>query len=130
MVKQEPVSVGWQTIFMIIPVVNFWAFYRIEKLRLGLVIVLAIEIPSFLFQMLLPFPYGLGVSIGMLVISIVIPMYFVRKWSREWNERISSGVQKDEKTTSPKSPLLLLQERYAKGEITKEEFDKMKEDLA
>jgi len=87
LVKQEPVSVGWQIVFMFIPVLNFWAFYRIEKLRLGLVIILAIEIPSFLFQMILPFPYGLGVSIGMLVISIVIPIYFVRKWSREWNAK-------------------------------------------
>ena len=87
MVEKKPVNIGWQTIFMIIPILNFWAFYRIEKLRLGLVIILAIEIPSFLFQMLLPFPYGLGVSIGMFVISIAIPMYFVRKWSREWNQK-------------------------------------------
>jgi len=87
MAKKEPVGVNWQSLFVIIPIVNFWAFYRIEKLRLGLVIILAIEIPSYLLQMILPFPYGLGVSIGMVAISIVIPIYFVRKWSREWNAK-------------------------------------------
>jgi len=37
--------------------------------------------------MILPFPYDLGVTIGMVAISIVIPIYFVRKWSREWNAK-------------------------------------------
>jgi len=29
----QKVSVAWQIVFTFIPVVNFWAFYRIRKLR-------------------------------------------------------------------------------------------------
>jgi CDP-diglyceride synthetase len=29
----DKVSVGWQIVFQFLPVVNFWAFYRIRKLR-------------------------------------------------------------------------------------------------
>ena len=35
MVKQEPVSIKWQIVFMFIPFVSIWAYYRIEKLMSG-----------------------------------------------------------------------------------------------
>lgn len=38
MVKKEPVSVNWQTLFILIPIVDLWASYRVEKLRLYLLI--------------------------------------------------------------------------------------------
>ncbi len=38
LVKQERVSVNWQTLFCILPYIWIYAFYRIEKLRLGIVI--------------------------------------------------------------------------------------------
>ena len=87
MVEQRPVNVGWQTIFMILPYIWIFAFYRIQKLRMGLVLLLITVGVTTAFQMILPFPYGLGSA---LVISIGIPIYFIRKWSREWNKKFQT----------------------------------------
>ncbi len=84
MVKQEPVSVGWQTVFMFIPYVWIYAFYRIEKLLLGIVLLLVALAISTAVQMLLPFPFGFGIA---LAVSIGLPVYFIREWSREWNTK-------------------------------------------
>jgi hypothetical protein len=86
LVEQKPVNVNWQTLFCIIPYVWIWAFYRIEKLRMGVLIAIGAGLASAAWGTLIPFPYGL---LGNLVISIVLPIYFIRKWSREWNERVS-----------------------------------------
>ena len=88
MVKQEPVNVNWQTLFCVIPYVWIWAFYRIEKLRLGIVIAVGTAVVTVSVGMLLPYPYGL---IGNLIISIVVPIYFIRKWSYEWNKKFKKS---------------------------------------
>jgi len=38
MTKKEPVSVNWQTLLILIPIVDLLAVYRVEKLRLYLLI--------------------------------------------------------------------------------------------
>jgi len=86
-VKQQPVNVGWQTLFMFIPFVDIWAFYRIEKLKLGLVIIIVTAGADLGLRMMLPFPYGFVGGIGMLIFSIAIQIYFIRKWSMEWNAK-------------------------------------------
>ena len=84
MVNQKPVSVGWQTAFMIIPYAWIFAFYRIEKFRMGLVLFgVAIGL-SIMIQLVLSPPYGI---IATLVVTITLPIYFIRKWSREWNAK-------------------------------------------
>lgn len=85
-VEQKPVNVNWQTLFCVIPYVWIWAFYRIEKLRMGILIAVGAGLASGAWSVIMPFPYGL---LGNLVISIVFPIYFIRQWSREWNERVS-----------------------------------------
>ena len=65
----------------------------------------------------------------MILLDIVLPISLIVKWSKEWNTRILSNEKAEKTTPTTSSPMILLQERYAKGEITKEEFDKIKEDL-
>ena len=55
----------------------------------------------------------------LILILIGVVIYFVVKSSRS---KGSGG-------SSPETPLDILKKRYAAGEITKEEFDKMKQDV-
>ena len=69
--------------------------------------------------------YGCGMGFGWLwmvlfwVLVIGSIVYAVR--SASWHATHSHGKE---------SPLDILKKRYAKGEITKDEFDRMKDDLA
>ena len=69
-----------------------------------------------LFQMYLPFPNGLylGTLVWIAISGVCIGIAFTV---------IKSTNEKG------KSPLAIINERYAKGEITKEEFEKMKKDF-
>ena len=105
MVKKEPVSVNWQTLFAIIPIINLWACYRIEKLRLYLLVIIAILVVEFLVVALI-FPenfdafYGLteseqpidnSIYILEIGVEVAISIVLIRKWSKEWNESISKN---------------------------------------
>jgi len=35
-------------------------------------------------SMVLPYPYGLLFALGL---APLIPVYFIRKWTREWNKK-------------------------------------------
>ncbi len=70
---------------MFIPYAWIFAFGRIEKLRKGLVLFgISIGV-SIGLSMVLPFPYNLFAS---LAVTILIPVRFIRKWSRAWNESL------------------------------------------
>ena len=105
MVKKEPVSVNWQTLFTIIPIINLWACYRIEKLRLYLLVIVALLVIEFLVVALI-FPerfdafYGLteseqpidnSIFILEIGIEMGISIVLIRKWSKEWNGSISKN---------------------------------------
>ncbi len=70
--------------------------------------------------------------ITFLVFMLTMIVYFM---SRMFG-RGSFGPRKDDsprhsgETTPSETPQGILQRRYARGEITKEEFDQMKQDLA
>ena len=107
MVEKEPVSINWQTLFAIIPIINLWACYRIEKLRLYLIVIIAILVVEFLItQMILDeqdFDCFWGIiecemderttflAIVLFGIESGISIVLVRKWSLEWNSKISKN---------------------------------------
>ena len=84
---------------------------RVGYIVAGFFIGIIVAIP---FQMMLPFPAGLyGGLISVVTFTIIFAVIAYYKTKN-----------------SGKSPRSILDERYAKGDITKEEFDTMKEDLS
>ncbi len=103
MVEKIPVNINWQTLFMIIPIINLRAMYRIEKLRLFLLVVIALAVLEFLGGTLIFgdvwTDYYLGeadteghdgYSSAVILVEIGISIVLVRKWTKEWNEQIKS----------------------------------------
>jgi hypothetical protein len=111
MPANHKVSVAWQVIFTFLPVVNFWAFYRVRKLRKYL---LYIVIPLLVFSAIqasydviypprpftqwgddgLAFGYDptgrLAILIARYVISAglqALAIYIVIIWSRQHNKQ-------------------------------------------
>ena len=103
MVKQKPVSVNWQTLFVFIPIVDLWAFYRIQKLRMSLLIFLVgfggaaialsfatLGIEGFLAEdpeEIYSNSAYIGSSIGLTIAQFALAIYLIRKWSKEWNKK-------------------------------------------
>lgn len=106
MVKKKPVNVNLQSIFMFIPIVDLWATYRIKKLRLYLLIFyLGFGIAGVIMDVVIlgPEEYFMDEDYGIMddflnipwIISTIVfrvfyfalAVYFIRRWSREWNEQ-------------------------------------------
>jgi hypothetical protein len=71
------VSVSWQTVSVLFPIINVWTAYRIQRLRKWVIIAIPLGL---VIGFLIPFPYSL-------VIYLPIVMYFMAKWSRDWNKK-------------------------------------------
>lgn len=100
MVKQKSVTVAWQVVFMFIPFVGLWAFYRIQKLRLSLLIIIGIDIIAVMIiartfdftGSLTEIPDVSSYYISSIVVSIatqLLAIYLVVTWSRSWNRKFS-----------------------------------------
>jgi len=103
MVKQKPVSVNWQTLFVFIPILDLWAFYSVQKLRMALLIFLVgfgavgfvivfVTLGSDPFLVQNPEEiYSnsayIGSSIGLAIAQYGLAVYLVRRWSKEWNKK-------------------------------------------
>ena len=86
--KLKTVSVPVQILIsVLVPFAAFWATYRVKKLRLYILFILALFGISFPISWLIPFPFSLFVIVA---IGIGVTIYYIRKWSIEWNNNISS----------------------------------------
>lgn len=74
-----------QMILAVIPtfVSQLFAFYRIRKLIYGIIIEVIIFFADLVIQMSISWPFGMIIS---LPISILIPLYYIRKWTLEFNK--------------------------------------------
>jgi len=148
--KKEPVSVNWQTLFILIPIVDLIATYRVEKLRLYLLIFgLGFGLGSVILEMSL-FPEAFfsdeyldswdlftedfrEIGLAIMLAGYGLAVILIRMWSKEWNAKLSTMVSEKKESTEyvrgEDSSIELLKKRYAMGEISKEEFEKIKKDL-
>lgn len=77
-----------QMILAVIPtfVTQLFAFYRIRKLVYGIIIEVIIFFADLVIQMSISWPFGM---IVVLPISILIPLYYIRKWTVDFNKNKS-----------------------------------------
>jgi len=80
----DRVSLRAQLILAIIPsfITQIIAFYRIRKLLNGIIIEVTIFFIDLVIQMIISWPFGM---IFALPITVGIPVYYVRKWTIEFN---------------------------------------------
>ena len=83
MVERKPVNIVTQVILCIIPIVWLYGFYRIEKLGAGILMVIAVAILAIVLVFIPVFGYALA-----WLASAILPIYYIVKWSQEWNENI------------------------------------------
>ena len=89
-VKQEPVNIKLQIIFVFIPFLNLYAFYKIQKLRLSLCFIIPIGVASRIFdQAAMTYEGAIVVGILFSGLAIGLAIWLVVKWSKEWNEKFS-----------------------------------------
>ncbi len=99
MAKKEPVSVNWQSLFSIIPLVQIWAFYRVERLRRYLLYMISIGVVYLLIgEALFGFDAFIDEDLGtngyyfeavFSAIEIGLSVGLIRMWSKKWNEQFS-----------------------------------------
>lgn len=119
----KQVSLAWQVMATIFVPTGLYAFRRINKGKFGIVIyVISIGMP-FLFGLFAPsqtletcnyfnnieyckpseniFTYTIIILI-LGILSFLMPILFIAKWSREWNEKWNSGIAKNSYSSEQK----------------------------
>ena len=94
--SKNKVSVWWQMFYAIIPFVNLLAFYRIQRLVMAItsafplfvgIIVLLTLLPNFTY---FPFRSEDRFNLFLILFNSVL-VFFIRRWSKQWNDQIDRG---------------------------------------
>ena len=94
----NPVNIFWQSIATLFIPTGLYAFLKIDKLRKGVLVYLAsfgvsiiAEVVSVLLYMTHDNSYNLLIAfyaLGIVCISFILPIHYIRKWSIEYNKKI------------------------------------------
>ncbi len=98
MVTQKPVSVNWQTLFILIPIIDLWAAYRVEKLGLYILLIIALAVVGFIVGFVEGFLFfGMSDFFSWIVVlvGVIISIILIRSWSTEWNEKFGKSDDDD-----------------------------------
>ena len=89
-IDQKPVNIKLQIIFVFIPFLNLYAFYKIQKLRLALCFIIPISVVSRILGSV-PGTYESAIILTILFsgLSIGLSIWLILKWSKQWNEKFS-----------------------------------------
>ena len=105
-VKQEPVSLLIQSIYVLIPFFVLIALYKIQKLRFGLLIgillglaFVAVDVPGekdafeeYYFNGDESFATLAIIQTIWIIGETVFWIWLIRRWSKEWNVKLSTTV--------------------------------------
>ncbi len=79
------VSITVQVILCLIPFLWIIGFARIQKLMVGILMLIGVAIMVVLIQFFIPFEFGYLLA---WLASFLLPIYYMVKWSQEWNDSI------------------------------------------
>jgi len=95
-VRREIYSVNIQMILSIIPFVDLWAAYRVEKLTFWILFWIGSVVISSGVDMAIPNPTSLVVVLGF-VIESIIAVGLMRYFTMNWNDVILNEEEEDTK---------------------------------
>ena len=82
------VSIAVQVILCLIPFLWIIGFARIQKLMVGILMLIGVAILVVLIQLFIPFEFGYLLA---WLVSFLTPIYYMVKWSQQWNESIPAS---------------------------------------
>lgn len=89
-IKREQYSVNIQMILSIIPIVDLWATYRIEKLRFWILLWIGLAMVDLIIVSIAGYEISLVLSF---LIGIPIGVFLMRHFTMEWNKKIDAETK-------------------------------------